>query len=79
MKIYKLSQTVNNQYDTYDSCVVYAESREAALAIHPDGNTWYSSGGLYAWAESKDIVVEYLGTAGFAASPGVILASFNAG
>lgn len=37
MKIYKISQNVNNEYDTYDSAVVYAESEEEAKQIHPEG------------------------------------------
>jgi len=35
LKIYKLSQNVNNDYDTYDSCVVIAENEEKAKRIHP--------------------------------------------
>ncbi len=43
MNIYKLSQTVNDGYDTYDSCVVCAENEEKAKRIHPS-NTWKHSG-----------------------------------
>jgi hypothetical protein len=50
MKIYKLSQNINNDYDTYDSVVVYAESEDEARLIHPsefvthsDNNTWYGT------------------------------------
>ena len=36
MKIYKISQDVNKDYDTYDSAVVYAENEEEAKSIHPN-------------------------------------------
>ena len=37
LKLYRISQTVNTGYDTYDSAVVVAESEDAAREIHPDG------------------------------------------
>ena len=40
LKIYKLSQTENRGYDTYDSCVVIAESPEAARQISPTTDSW---------------------------------------
>lgn len=38
MKIYKLTQSVNCDYDTYDSIVVVAEDEKDAITIHPDTN-----------------------------------------
>jgi hypothetical protein len=35
MNIYILTQSTNNDYDTYDSAVVYAEDAESAQLIHP--------------------------------------------
>ena len=35
MKIYKISQKVNNNYDTYDSAIVCAENEEDAKTIYP--------------------------------------------
>ena len=35
MKLWLLEQTDNNDYDTYDSCVVVAETEEEAKMIHP--------------------------------------------
>jgi hypothetical protein len=35
MKLYLMSQDINNDYDTYDSVVVAAESSEDARTIHP--------------------------------------------
>ena len=37
LKLYRISQAVNTEYDTYDSAVVVAESEDAAMEIHPDG------------------------------------------
>ena len=36
MKIYKISQDVNNDYDAYKSAVVYANNEEEAKSIHPN-------------------------------------------
>lgn len=38
MNIYLLEQDVNDGYDTYDSCVVYAMSEDEAKDIHPGGD-----------------------------------------
>jgi hypothetical protein len=37
LSIYKVWQTVNNIFDTYDSAVVVAESEEEARRISPSG------------------------------------------
>lgn len=37
MKLFLISQSVNNDYDTYDSAVVCAEDEEAAKRIDPSG------------------------------------------
>ena len=37
LKLYRISQAVNTEYDTYDSAVVVAENEEDARRIHPDG------------------------------------------
>ena len=57
MNLYKLSQEINNGYDTYDSCVVCANSEKEARLIHPseyvthcDNDNWfgtYDRGGEY--------------------------------
>ena len=48
MKLYKIYQNVNNDYDTYDSAVVCADSEEDAKKICPDSffeigenNKWF--------------------------------------
>uniref|UniRef100_A0A6C0JTQ4 Uncharacterized protein n=1 Tax=viral metagenome TaxID=1070528 RepID=A0A6C0JTQ4_9ZZZZ len=70
LKLYLISQRVNNEYDTYSDAVVVAENEEAAKRIHPSGciytrwndkdNEWQfkHNRDLYAgssWAEPKDI------------------------
>jgi len=78
MNLYLLSQTVNNNYDTYDSCVVAAESEDAARRIHPCGRDvveWWNQ----TWVDVKDVKIEYIGTAKEGTERSVILASFNAG
>lgn len=77
MKLFILTQEVNNSYDTYDSCVVAAETVEQARQMNPDGK-W---GRPYtAWANTPDQVqVEWIGTAKEGTESGIILSSFNAG
>lgn len=79
MNIYLLSQHDRKGYDTYDSCVVYAESEELAQLIMPDGYATFG-GWLNTWASSPENVdVTYIGKAFEGAQAGVVLASFNAG
>jgi len=40
-KIYKISQDVNNGYDTYSDALVIAENEEEAKKIHPNGEYNY--------------------------------------
>ena len=93
MKIYKISQTVDNGYDTYDGAIVAAETEEEARRISPDN--WYvvnendmfvrKSSLLYpkeyisSWCKVEDVKVEYIGEAKEGIEKGVILSSFNAG
>lgn len=35
MKLWLISQNTNNEYDTYDSAVVAAETEEEASMVHP--------------------------------------------
>ncbi len=90
MNIYKVSQDINNDYDTYDSFVCYAENEEEAKEIFPrngksfiemisqDLDEKYYVDRLWTSDKSK-IEVEFLGTAKDGSKKGVILASFNAG
>ena len=36
MNLYLLTQDTNNDYDTYDSCVVASETEEEAQLMHPN-------------------------------------------
>jgi inorganic pyrophosphatase/exopolyphosphatase len=37
MNIYLISQTENEDYDTYNSAVVYAPDEDTARNLHPSG------------------------------------------
>lgn len=92
MKLWKISQTENDDWDTYDSAVVAAETESEAARVCPDEACNWSPDGvmLYrgnpvcirgtTWATKiESVKVEYLGEAAEGTAPGVILASFNAG
>jgi len=90
MKLFLISQTVNNDYDTFDAAVVAAEDEVAARHIHPRGmeqgklstppdtTQWDNIFAFDDWANSpNDVKVIYLAETHLPA--GIILASFNAG
>ena len=84
MKLFKISQDVNNDYDTFDEAIVCAESEEEAKKIHPGGGELYGDwdgkkeqNGC--WCAIEDVKVEYIGEAGPDMKSGVVCASFNAG
>lgn len=79
MKLYKISQTVNDNYDTYDSAVVCADNADEAKKMHPSGNDDRSRYYMQDWCEIKDVEIKYIGEAGADIKRGVIVASFNAG
>lgn len=72
MKLYKISQTINNDYDTYDAFVVAAETEE-------DARNFKILRTIETWADPEHVSVEYLGEAGPLIEAGEILGSFNAG
>jgi len=84
MKIYKISQRQNNDYDTYDSAVVIAENEDQARNINPDKDNdlfikdW--SNMCWTWCNGpKHVTVEYIGEAKEGSEVGIVCASFNAG
>lgn len=81
MKLFLLSQTVNKDYDTYDSCVVACKTVDEALTMHPNGseNKETDDQTFSSWALPKDVKVKYVGEATRGTKKGVICASFNAG
>ena len=89
MNIYLISQEVNNDWNTYDSAIVAAESVEDAKTLHPDGIGCASKQEVYNsdvttyfphdWCYRDDVKVELLGVAMQGTKKMVLLASFNAG
>lgn len=83
MKLWLISQHKHNGYDTYRSAVVVAETKEEAMAMHPDGaglifNEVYRYN--YSWVHSPECVdCKCLGLADAELEAGVICANFNAG
>jgi hypothetical protein len=89
MKLYLIEQDVNNDYDTYDSAVVAAETKEEARLTHPgfaapapwDGidSEGREGCGYGTWCNAEYVKVKYIGEADPSISKGVLVASFNAG
>lgn len=77
--LYRLTQDVNNDYDTYDSCIVCAKSEDDARRISP--NNYYAWGEYSGWAyKVEDVKVEHIGVAlPHILLNSVVIASFNAG
>lgn len=72
MNLYLLQQSVNNHYDTFDSCVVSAETEDQARSIIP--------GYIGEWAKPEDVTATLIGIASDSIpSDAIIIASFNAG
>jgi len=84
MKLWLLTQDTVYGYDTFDSCVVAADTEEEARKIHPslkwgpvtDITKWYNGRD---WAKPEDVIVAYLGTTDRTFDNPVICASYNAG
>jgi hypothetical protein len=81
MKLYLISQDENSGYDTHDSFVVAAKSKNGAKRVlglsEADSQERYGYG---TWAYTYDaIAVTHLGTAKRGTKIGTILGSFNAG
>lgn len=84
MKLFKIEQSENDNYDTFDSAVVCCQSVEIARHMNPsDGrpmtvtlwNRTYSN-----WCSSPEHVkVTYLGEADDSIPVGVVVSSYNAG
>jgi hypothetical protein len=82
MKLFKISQTINQNWDTYDSAVVAAPDEGTARTIIPGISEMdeYDTVELVSeWATPENVTVEYLGEAKEGTPEGVICSSFNAG
>jgi hypothetical protein len=74
MNLYLISQTVNDDYDTYDAAIVCAPDEETARNTLPSS---YADGD--SWAAVEHVKVELIGEALDSLPQGVVLASFHAG
>lgn len=75
MNLYLISQEENDDWDTYDMCVVCAETEEEAKAMHPDGRWSFCT-----WASKpENVKCEKIGTADDGVEKGFICKSFCAG
>jgi len=86
MNLYLISQSSNNNYDTFDAAVVCAPDEETARDMNPhDGEPldWAAraaSGYPGSWVmERSQVKVQLLGVAKPFSTPGLVLASFCAG
>ena len=61
MNLYRISQTVNRDWNTYDSAVVAAETENDARNIHPSGDNSSFSGELRgtSWCKPKEVLTAY--------------------
>ena len=80
MKLYRITQNINNSYDTYDSCIVIAENEEEArnnnLSFDDEDSNYWS------WVKEsqKDkLYIDLLWELMSWEETWVILSSFNAG
>lgn len=71
MRLWLISQDVNDGYDTYDSAVVAAATEDEAR--HSD------VGSAQTWCSPEHVTVKLIGEAAEGIPAGVVLASFNAG
>ena len=92
MKLYRISQTENNGWYTYDSAVVVAENAQQAKRIVPSPQYIYDGGFYYiynnqemakekscpSWTNPKNVKAEEIGETVRKAGE-VVTASFNAG
>lgn len=82
MKLFKIWQDVNNDYDTYSDAVVIAADEEDAKKINPnniDGFVPVKPSEYDSWCGIGDVQVEYLGEAKEGSKRSIVCASFHAG
>lgn len=78
MKLFLLTQDVNDDFDTYDACVVAAATEAEARVTMPRKSERYPAT-LDQWTTPEKVTVKYIGEAAKDVAEGVICASFNAG
>jgi hypothetical protein len=93
MKLFLISQNINNDYDTYSDAVVAAPTAKDAQMMHPsyavsvwhDDKWWLvrADGSEFnacdTWVNPKQVKVIYLGEAKIGTKKCVICSSFHAG
>lgn len=81
MNLYLISQTSNNDYDTYDSAVVCAKDEEHARKMDPGGDNGEEAefGQRHStWAyRLEDVNVKLIGKAKKEIPVGVVCSSYN--
>ena len=79
MRLWKISQDKNNNYETYDSAVVAAETEAEAKLMNPSNGEDIKPEPYSSWVgDPADVQCEYIGEAKDGTQKGVICASFNA-
>lgn len=85
MYLWKISQDVNTDWDTYESAVVAAQTEDEARNIHPDPHGDFTlceevhPRPCGSWCARQDVKVEMIGRALKGINAGIIVASFKAG
>jgi hypothetical protein len=83
MNLYLISQTENDDYDSFDSAVVCAENEDVARQTNPavwDSPICNWSARHWHWCSAPELVtVRLIGVAAPDVPAGVVCASFNAG
>jgi hypothetical protein len=78
MNLYKISQSENEGYDTFDSAIVAAPDEKAARRMPPAPKGDHRCDGGH-WTAPPHVKVEWIGVAREGTPPGPILGSFNKG
>ena len=92
MKIFYVSQDINNDYDVYSDFVIICKDEEQARTTHPmDINLKWQNGNWrrnpcdsnfydsLTWVKPSDVKVTYLGEAADGIEESIICSSFHAG
>lgn len=81
MKLFLISQTENNGYDTFSDAVVAAPDEETARQMNPyNGQPMVWGGNFSPWCSSPEkVLVEHIGESVEGIKQSVICTSFHAG
>ena len=85
MNLYLVSQTTNENYDTYDSFVIAAPDESTARNAHPrtgEPLDWpkVQADSYPEWCRTpEDVTCQLIGVAADGVKPGVLCSSYNAG